>query len=397
MTKAHNNAIEEASHSIQPSQGGVTQSKRSSVGKPRIGRPAQAKAGIGPDKNGLRSERSTEVSPSALDERALLQSDKPSEQESLSTDMLDAYEHYRSNQLASRTSRVALALSQLMRIKIPYPLHIAAMAEIEELRLLGQETRGQQQLCLNIFSATGTGKSTVAKQYKLIHTRDDPEDVKTVIHARLGTTGTARDLYVSILAELGDGFAGSGTAHTLRRRAIRAIEDYGVTLVMLDETQHSANRTGFSREITSELKTLLDTGIVPFVLLGTEAAIRTVGEDRELSGRMMSPCRLDPLNVNDDEDFELWRGFLEALDRRMVQDKIVHQPAGLGETNLAFSLGEACNGVIGQVMRVMTMALRNTIREGRDQVTIEDLAIAINEWSLEHGFAKRNPLLDISS
>lgn len=314
------------------------------------------------------------------------------QRERLSPDMQSAFQRFRKSQLAQRSSRVALALSKLMRIRLPYPRHIEAMAEIEELRLLGLEMHGEQQLALNIFSRTGTGKSTVAAQYKLMRAQEDPKGVQSIVHARLGTSGTARDLYISIIAELGDGFASSGTEHTLRRRAMRTMAEAGVELLILDETQHSGQKSGFSQEVTAELKIMLDTGRVPIVLLGTEKAVPLVNADRELSGRMFSPCRLDPLDMSDQEDFELWQGFLGALDARMVSDGIVAAPAGLANQDLAAALGEVCDGIIGQIMRVMTMALRNTIREHRNVVTREDIAIAVDEWSLEHGFATANPI-----
>lgn len=314
--------------------------------------------------------------------------------EQLSPDMKSAFMRFRQSQLAQRSSRVALAISKLMRIRLPYPRQIEAMAEIEELRLLGIEMRGEQQLALNIFNVTGTGKSTIAAQYKLMRAQEDGPGVKSVLHARMGTSGTARDLYVAIMSELGDGFASNGNEHTLRRRAMQMMEKAGTELLILDETQHSGQRSGFSREITAELKIMLDTGRVPIVLLGTEAAVPLVAADRELSGRMFSPCRIDPLDMDDDDDFGLWQGFLAGLDARMVTDGIVTTEAGLADENLAIALGEACDGIIGQLMRVMTMALRNAIRDRRDVVTREDIAIAVDEWSIEHGFAKRNPIRD---
>lgn len=315
--------------------------------------------------------------------------------EALSPDMKAAFLSFRRSQLAQRSSRVALALSKLMRIRLPYPRQIEAMAEIEELRLLGLEMQGEQQLALNIFNRTGTGKSTIAAQYKLMRAQEDAPGVRSVLHARMGTSGSAKDLYVAIMSELGDGFASSGNEHTLRRRAMEKMEKAGTELLILDETQHSGQKSGFSREVTAELKIMLDTGRVPIVLLGTEAAVPLVAADRELSGRMFSPCRLDPLDMDDDDDFELWQGFVSHLDARMVADGIVSAEAGLGEERLALALGEVCDGVIGQVMRIMTMALRNTIRDGRQVVAVEDIAIAVDEWSMELGFAKRNPIRDL--
>lgn len=312
-----------------------------------------------------------------------------------SPEIQSAFMRYRESKLADKSLRVALALSKLTRVRLPYPRQIEAMAAIDELYLLGHETRGDPQLGLRIFNRTGTGKSTVATQYKLMRNQNDPSGVTSVVHARLGTSGSARDLYVCIMSELSDGFPSSGTEHTLRRRATRAMAEAGVKLLILDETQHSGQKTGFSREVTAELKIMLDTGHVPIVLLGTEAAIPLVGADKELSGRMFSPCRLDPLDMTVHDDLELWIGFLGALDSRMVADGIVASKAGLAAEKVAIALGEVCDGVIGQLMRVMTMALRHTVHEGRDVITLTDIGIAVDDWSLQHGFCNRNPIWDL--
>ena len=76
----------------------------------------------------------------------------------------------------------------------------------------------------------------------------------------------------------------------------------------------------------------------------------------------------------------------------MVADGIVAAPTGLADEDMAYALGDVCDGVIGQIMRVMTMALRLAIRNQRDVITIEDIADAVDEWSLELGFAKKNPI-----
>ena len=307
----------------------------------------------------------------------------------LSPEMRNAFLKFRKSKMAVRSSRAALAMSQLMRIRLPYPRQIEGMGELEELRLLGLEMRGDQQLLLSIFERTGCGKSTLAQQYRLMCNMEKPN---SVLHARMGTSGTARDLWVSVMAELGDGFATAGNEHSLRRRAMKAMEDAGVELLILDETQHSGMKTGFSREVTAEIKIMLDTGLVPIVLMGTEKAVPLIAKDRELAGRMFAPCRLGPLEMTDDEDFELWCDLLQALDARMVSDRILDEPFGLDREEVAEALGEICEGIIGQLMRVMLMAVRNVARDGRTLMDMEDLALAVDEWSNELGFASTNPL-----
>jgi hypothetical protein len=305
--------------------------------------------------------------------------------------MQDAFRRFRDSPEGSRSAKVARAMAQLMAIRLPYPRQIEFMSELQELRLLGIKMRGDQQLGMSLFERTGCGKSTAAAQYRAMVMSDMPAGTMPVLHARLGTSGTARDLYVSIMSGLGDGFAMSGTEHTLRRRAMSLMEDCGVQLLILDEAHHSGRKTGFSNEITAELKIMLDTGLVPIVLLGTEDAVSIIGSDRELSGRLFSPCRLSPLNVNDDGDWELWTGFLKALDARMVSDGIISAPTRLDEEDTALALGEVCDGIIGQLMRVMLMAVREVVRDNRTVITREDLEVAVDQWSLELGFATSNP------
>lgn len=313
----------------------------------------------------------------------------------LSLEMRDAFRRFRLSPMGSRSARVARAMAALMQIRLPFPRQIEFMSELEELRLMGREMRGEPQLGMSLFERTGCGKSTAAAQYRAMLLAETATDTMPVLHARLGTSGTARDLYVSIMSGLGDGFPMAGTEPTLRRRAMKAMKDAGVDLLIIDEAHHSGRKSGFGAEVAAELKIMLDTGTVPIVLLGTEEAIPIIGADRELSGRLFSPCRLAPLDMNDDEDFDLWTGFLDALDTRMVADGIVSAPAGLASEEIALALGTTCDGIIGQVMRVMLMALRGVVRDGRGRIVVEDLETAVEQWSIELGFAKSNPFVEL--
>lgn len=65
---------------------------------------------------------------------------------------------------------------------------------------------------------------------------------------------------------------------------------------------------------------MLDMGVVPIVLLGTEEARPILASAKELAGRLMSPCKLCPLDWADEDDRELWNGLLKSLDVRTLQD-----------------------------------------------------------------------------
>ena len=168
----------------------------------------------------------------------------------------------------------------------------------------------------------------------------------------------------------------------------------GTQILILDEAHH-AGRSGFRGDITAEIKLMLDMGIVPIVLLGTEEADPILANAKELAGRLMSPCRLGALDWADEDDRDLWQGLLRSLDTRMVAEDIVSESTGLDDEVIAEALNEVTNGIIGQLMRVMLEAIRISAHSGREHIIIEDLAEAVDNWSIEHGFSEINPLWDL--
>ena len=306
--------------------------------------------------------------------------------------MTDTYSLPRAVGLAERSKRVAVKVAAFRKIRLPYPRQLAVMAEFDEVRAIGCEMKGMPMLGVTLFEVTGCGKTTAAEQYALhLNEAAEPER-KPVLHVRLDNSGTARSLYVEILSALGDGFALNGTEHTLRRRALDALSDCGTELLIIDESHHGGRRSGFGGEITSSVKLMLDGGVAPVALLGTEQAIPIFAKDRELSGRLTAPCHLGPLRWFDEHDQELWRGFLRALDKQMLADGIVSKPTGLEAPGLDQALIEATNGVIGQLMGMVRTALREAVRDDRDSITLDDLILAVDDWNVGHEFIDHNPL-----
>ena len=301
----------------------------------------------------------------------------------------------RPGSLAARSLRVASQLAKLRKIYLPYPRQLAVMAEFDEVRMIGAEMRGLPMMGATLFHETGAGKTTTANQYIAREKERHGAQSKSVVLVRLDNSGTARALYSEILSALGDGFALNGTEHTLRRRTLEALEDAGTELLIIDEVHHGGRGSGFGGAITSSVKLFLDAGVCPVALLGTELAIPIFAKDKELCGRLTAPCYLGPLRWFDEEDRELWRGFLGALDDRMVADGIVAVPTGLAADRLDQALIEVTNGVIGQLMGAVSTALREAVRDDRDAISFDDLVTAVDLWNVGHGFTQRNPLRDL--
>ncbi|WP_390477932.1 TniB family NTP-binding protein, partial [Altererythrobacter sp. MTPC7] len=302
-----------------------------------------------------------------------------------------AFEGYRKSEKRTRSGKVALMLARCRNIILPYPRHIDGFAQLDELRLFGLERHGQPQLGMVFLDPSGTGKTTLATQYGALLASEAEEGQLPAIHAGLGVGGTASELYLSILSALGDDVA-AGSLNTLRRRAFDALRDARTEILFIDETQIGGKKSGIDTEILAEVKIMLDDGLMPIVLLGTRGALDQVRKDTELVRRMFSPGNLAPLDWSQDEDREIWTQFLAHFDREMVAQGIVEKEAGFADKNLAEQLCILCEGIIGQFTRLILMALREVIRDGRTRIELDDLALAGDEWSLREDAGNTNPL-----
>ena len=301
----------------------------------------------------------------------------------------------RPGSLAYRSAMVGAAVAGVRRIRLPEPRQLGIHAEFDEIRITGLHMQGMPMLGMTLFEVTGAGKTTTAEEYAKRVNAGAEEGIVPVLHIRLDNSGTARSLYVEMLAKLGDGFALNGTEHSLRRRTLDALHDSGTQLVIIDESNHGGKKSGFGGEITSSVKLLLDGGVVPVALLGTEEAVPIFSKDMELSGRLTAPCHLGRLEWNDPYDNEVWCGFLANLDQRLVDDGILAKRIGLDSNGLDQALNEASNGIIGQLMGTIRTAVRDTVRDGRDAVTLDDLVTAVDSWNVDHRFIGHNPLRNL--
>ena len=297
---------------------------------------------------------------------------------------------------SERNKRVAHVVAGVKAIRLPEPRQLDVMSEFDETRLTGQLTKGEPMLGMTLFEVTGAGKTTAAQLYAETINSKAEEGKKPVVVARLDNSGTAKSIYIETLAAAGDGFALNGTEQSLRRAALDALEDLGCELLIIDETNHGSKKSGFGGAVTSSVKLLLDSAVVPVALLGTEIARPIFARDKELSGRLMTPCHLGRLVWHDDYDREIWTGLLKALDDRLVADGIIDQPIGLAAEKLDKALMEATNGVIGQLMGMTRTAARNMARAERATITFTDLVLAVDGWNVGHGFITSNPLRDLA-
>lgn len=310
----------------------------------------------------------------------------------ISPAIIDAFKSLQGQKVMLRSTKATRAMVAFNTIRLPYPRQLEAMLTFQEAQHLARSMMGKKQNAICLFARSHTGKTTAAEHYAHLANEAAPHGIKPVVLISLGSAGGACDMHRKILKALGEGYPGTKDLEVLRDRSCEAMSSAGTELIIIDEAHEGDSGSVYGPRLTSELKTLLNGGHVGIVLLGTERAEHLISKDEEFLMRTMAPCRLGALDWADLEDREMWIGLASALDEEMVRIGIVSEQAGLADEELAFALCQACAGVIGQLMKVVLHALRHAVYDDRDYITVEDLAIAVDEWSINLGFSETNPL-----
>lgn len=294
--------------------------------------------------------------------------------------------------LQGRSRSVAQAVAEVREMRLPFEPQLAAMGDLWETMETGELLKGAKQIGCLMLDPTGCGKTTTAEAVAALACADDEDGVVSVVHCRLPASGTAIGLFANALAKLGDVHMNQARESRMLTRLCERLDESGTKLLVIDEAQQGAATSGLGGQIAAAVKLLLDTGVVPVALLGTEKAVETLANDKELAGRLSAPSSLAPLAWYDDDDKEIWIRLLGNLDHQLVSQGTCTAPFGFADDALAKKLMEACNGTIGQLMGMTRTAVREMARDSRKVLSEGDLVFAIDAWCVGYGFVDHNPL-----
>jgi hypothetical protein len=294
---------------------------------------------------------------------------------------------------SERSRRVAEARAKFRAIRLPYPRQDELVAALDELRLTGQLSKGQTQGGVRLIADTGSGKTVGAERFKAYVEAADEHALgsQPVVIATVDGSGTTRSIPASILKAMGVPRPEHGAEPVLWMRAFDALERYETQLLIIDEFNRAARRPTMSSAIATALRDVMDRGIVPMAFLATEEARDVFKRSPDLAGRLDAPVTMDPLDWLVEEDRELFLGFVGGLDRELVDRGILRLSSGFAEEPLARLLCEASNGNLRQLCRVIETALAAVVRRDDLAIGSEDLADAVDDWSIANHCIAYNP------
>lgn len=292
----------------------------------------------------------------------------------------------------NRTER----LCSFQNICIPHPQLKQIGRRFDEMREMVRATRGKQQKGGRILGPSGAGKSTIVKTYIASQSvaSAGPEMNRPLVYVMPPTACTTKGLMESILMALGDPFASKGTENALRQRVNTYLTQLKTELVFIDEIQHLVGKAGDKTtwRVTESLKLLLDDGAAAFVFLGVEEAMEIFDRNSQLKNRMLKPNDMGPISANDDDQFNIFKGFVGLLRREMINRGVITADSvDLLDSMVIAGLHEAAGGLLGVAANIIEASLNEACDDGCMELEYDHVVRAVQNWAIPHGFTKHNP------
>lgn len=280
--------------------------------------------------------------------------------------------------------------------------HPPQCANIDYLREYRFETLGRYGEAFDgrcLFQETQSGKSATAKRLKTLLTAELaasglPENPFQVLIVTIKKRMSIRSFLRAVLTQMDDDFLtkSDGTTKSRDDRDIETLEQriaewavkLGVELLIVEEVQRLKAHLSDAQDVTEQFQTMLDRGIVPLVLLGTEEAEERFRPNEELSARLGTPLELPPVSCEDDDSAKMFQDFLERFDHALTEKKVFNNSSNLDRPEISNALRVISGGHVGRVARMIHEATAIAVRRGAMFIEPYDLSIATRTYAMRN-------------
>jgi hypothetical protein len=289
---------------------------------------------------------------------------------------------------------IASAKATFDRIVLNYPPQEGAIEALDEVRrsYVGRRP-GAPCGGAMLIAPMGCGKTVSVEQLaaRALAEGNLPAGAQPVLHVVMPTAGTTDSIPTAILSALGQPRPDLGRTELRWSKAIRMMGTASVQLVVFDEFNRANRRPTMSRPIATTIREkIMDAGVAPVAIVGSEEAGTVLQGCPELAERLDDRIPLQPLKWFADEDRDILVRLLGDLDEAMVRDGLVRS-GGLSAEAIAAPIAEASQGRIRSVMKIVRVALGLSIERGAACIGTADLEEAVDRFAVAAGFIERNP------
>lgn len=244
----------------------------------------------------------------------------------------------------------------------------AALGAMEEVLAFPKRLRMPNVL---LIGPTNNGKTMIIERFRRAHlgteadaTPDGTAGVP-VLRIQMPPGADERRFFGAILQALGVSGAGGYTAVAARQdAALRLMRIAKVRLLIVDEAQNLLSGTrDQQRRMLNVLRWLGNELQISLVAAGTPEALPAIQSDEQLANRF-EPVTLPTWQAG--EEFRMLLATLEAV-------LPLRHASGLAEPALANRILATTEGVLGEIVTVITRAAVLVVSSGEERITVETL------------------------
>jgi Bacterial TniB protein len=263
-------------------------------------------------------------------------------------------------------------------------------------RCMRLSKRCNEPQCMSLEGRPGAGKTTLVKAYVDLYPRRETEEGTEIPVFYLETPSpvTVKGMAETMLERMGDPAAHQGSQPSLNSRLCNLIVDCKTELVILDDFHHLIdNKTNrILRTVSDWLKVLIKETQVPFLVVGIEGQVQNIlKENEQLSRHFAEQVTLSPFEW-DVTDPELTSN-KEFANFILFAEKMIGTslPTEISREELLYRMHYATEGVVANIMNLMTYTQEILQEEGQNDMTMTDLSNAFERRLSQHLAKKVNP------
>jgi type II secretory pathway predicted ATPase ExeA len=259
------------------------------------------------------------------------------------------------------------ATARIRRIRtdrwIGYARAESTLAAIEDVLSFPKRTRMPNLL---LVGQTNNGKTMIVEKFRRSHAPVEALDAEDgvaqipVLKIQMPSGPDERRFFAAILEELGMGHWPRDHLAAQQRDAVGLMRATGVRMLIIDELHNIlAGARNQQRRLLNLLRWVGNELQIPLVGVGTAEALRAIRSDDQLANRF------EPLPLplwTEDEAYRRLLGTLEAL-------LPLRKPSGLAEPALAKAVFARSEGVLGEIVAIVTRAAAEAVRSGSEAIT----------------------------
>ncbi len=288
-------------------------------------------------------------------------------------------------------ARVGAILDAFESIYIPTPSHQAIHKECDILRHTSRNRKGKAMNALRLAQLSSASKTACFENYcqnaVAAHAEVTGErNPYVVLYLSLLSCTSPKALCQEICRLLGDENWQIGTANDLIYRMRAFITRAGVELIIIDEVQELKGQRNDRKDVTNLLKSLLNLGIAPLVLVGDETSKEMFKDNIHLANRAGAELKLEPFSLDDMSRLGEFKGFCLDLEAEMLRQQLVKREGVLSDGKQQKVLLRWSGGHIGRVCRIMAQALQHSVLRCATAVEEEDLRYALENFAIPNGY-----------